>query len=398
VGLGTQWVALGLSEGHPKEEVRMDVDLLVNPKIMGTADLETVEIPTLSFEDVPSSSSSAPPPPKLVPSFEEAGPVKLDGIDNFNADAYSTPAPTRTVKMSDDALMKEKYEILRKFERLSKLGVPMRKRFTIDSPLEEMKMELEFIKREKSMDATIKQFSEWFVTGMSAMEWGSKNVGLMKAFGLQLDGLSEAAQMNVVDLEDDFEELYDLYGENMKMHPLVRIPLRTCMMIYMVHLTNQMTRKAPIPNIDDIMRQNPDIARQLAAAAMQNQTQQMRGSAAIPPPQPPSNPLGGLMSFMQQGMPPPPPPNLIPKVSDSKPIQIGVIPKKPAIKQSVPPPAPPKPAVEMKSPTVNIDDLLKDIKQQVLPPVGNGPPPPEKIKKPGNKAGSTGKNSVVIKL
>jgi hypothetical protein len=70
--------------------------------------------------------------------------------------------------------MKEKYEILRKFERMSKLGVPMRKRFTMDSPLEEMKMELEFIKREKAMDATIKQFSEWFVTGMSAMEWGQQ--------------------------------------------------------------------------------------------------------------------------------------------------------------------------------------------------------------------------------
>ena len=80
--------------------------------------------------------------------------------------------------------------------------------------------------------------------------------------------------MNVVDLEDDFEELYELYGENMKMHPMVRIPMRVCMMTYMVHLTNQMTRKAPIPNIDEIMRQNPDIARQLAGAAMQQQTQQ----------------------------------------------------------------------------------------------------------------------------
>ena len=253
-------------------------------------------------------------------------------------------------------------------------------------------MELEFIKREKSMDATIKQFSEWFVTGMSAMEWSSKNVALMKAFGLQLDGLSEAAQMNVVDLEDDFEELYDLYGENMKMHPLVRIPLRTCMMIYMVHLTNQMTRKAPIPNIDDIMRQNPDIARQLAAAAMQNQTQQMRNAAPQPPP---SNPLGGLMSFMQQSVPPAPPPNLIPKVSESKPIRIASIPepKKSAMKQPTPPPAAP---VEIKGPSTNIDDLLKSVKQSILPPPGNGPPPPEKIKK--NKPGSTGKNSVVIKL
>ena len=378
----------------------MEVDLLVNPNVMsGTATLETVDIPTLDFNDLPNPVAE-PPAPKLVPSFEETGPIKLDGFDNFNAEAY---APTKTVKMSEDAVLKEKYEILRKFERLSKLGVPMRKRFTIDSPLEEMKMELEFIKREKSMDATIKQFSEWFVTGMSALEWGSKNVSMLRAFGLQLDGLSESAQMNVVDLEDDFEELYDLYGENMKMHPLVRIPMRTCMMVYMVHLTNQMTRKAPIPNIDDIMRQNPDIARQLASAAMQQQTQQMRGSAQ--PAQPtsqasPNNPLSGLMSFMQGSIPPSPPPNAIPRApSESKPIQIG-IPKKSAMK-AAPPPAPapastPKP-VQMRPPP-SIDDLLKDIKATTIPPDGRGPPPPEKVKKGSGKAGSTGKNSVVIKL
>jgi len=377
----------------------MDADLLVNPKIAtGVANLETIDIPTLSFDDMPAPTAATPPAPKLVPSFDEAGPIKLDGLDNFNADAYSTPAPSKMVRMSDDAVMKEKYEILRKFERLSKLGVPMRKRFTIDSPLDEMKMELDFIKREKAMDNTIKQFSEWFVTGMSGMEWASKNVPLAKAFGLQLDGLSEAAQMNVVDLEDDFEELYELYGENMKMHPLVRIPLRVCMMVYMVHLTNQMTRKAPIPNIDEIMRQNPDIARSLAAAAMQNQTQQMRGSAAVPPPAPPSNPLSGLMSFMQQSVPPAPPPNLIPKVSESKPIQIGVR------KQAAPKPPPaqtPAPPQEMRGPSVNIDDLLKDIKAQVLPPSGPPPPPPEKVGKSAlksSKPGSTGKNSVVIKL
>jgi hypothetical protein len=363
----------------------MDVDLLVNPQIAGTATLETVELPTLDFTESVSEPNAPPPAPKLVPSFEDTGPVQMGGFDNFNAEAY---APVKSVRMSDEVVQKEKYELLRKFERLSKLGVPMRKRFTIDSPLDEMKMELEFIKREKAMDNTIKQFSEWFVTGMSGLEWGSKNVSLLKAFGLQLDGLSEAAQMNVVDLEDDFEELYDLYGENMKMHPLVRIPMRVCMMVYMVHLTNQMTRRAPLPNMDDIMRQNPDIARQLAAAAMQNQ---MRGSATIPPPpqQQQSNPLSGLMSFMQQGMPPPPPPSFIPKQpAENKSVNIGAT-KKPAIK--APAPAP----VEMRSP-VNIDDLLKDIKQSVLPPPGNGPPPTMKIKR-GNP-GSTGKNSVSIKL
>jgi len=364
----------------------MDVDLLINPQMGGIANLETVDIPTMTFDDAP----APPPEPKLVPNFEDTGPVRVNGFDNFNADSYA-PAPNKRV--SEEALIKEKYDLLRKFERLNKMGVPMRKRFTIDSPLEEMKLELEFIKKERAADATIKQFSEWFVTGMSAMEWSSKNVAIMRAFGLQLDGLSESAQMNVVDLEDDFEELYDMYGDNMKMHPLVRIPLRTCMMVYMVHLTNQMTRKAPIPNIDEIMRQNPDIARQLASAAMQNQTQQMRGSSAVPAPQPPppsSNPLGGLMSFMQQSMPPAPPPNLIPK-QPSEDKKINVV-RKTAMKPPAPAPAPAP--VEMRPPA-NIDDLLREIKSTVVTP-GPPPPAPEKMKK--NKPGSTGKNSVVIKL
>jgi hypothetical protein len=344
----------------------------------GMANIETIDLPTLNFEEFSGGSApAAPAAPNLVPSFENTGPEVVNGMRNFNAEPYSP----QVKRVSDDAMMKEKYEILRKFERLSKMGVPMRKRFTMESSIEEMKMELEFIKREKSMDATIKQFSEWFVTGMSGLEYGSKNIGMMKAFGLQLDGLSEAAQMNVADLEDDFEELYDLYGENLKMHPMVRIPLRTCMMIYMVHLTNQMARKAPIPNIDDIMRQNPDIARSLAAAAMQNQTQQMRAQPSAP--QQPSNPLSGLMSFMQQNVPPAPPPNMVPRPpQETKPVRIGVR-KTPAM----PPMPPQQPAPEMRAPP-SIDELLKDIKQTVAPA-------PKRV---NNKPGSTGKNSVVIKL
>jgi hypothetical protein len=362
----------------------METDLLVNPSMVsgGMANIETIDLPTLNFEEFGggSSASSAPAAPNLVPSFENVGPEVVGGMRNFNAEPYSP----QVKRVSDDAMMKEKYEILRKFERLSKMGVPMRKRFTMESSIEEMKMELEFIKREKSMDATIKQFSEWFVTGMSGLEYGSKNIQMMKAFGLQLDGLSEAAQMNVADLEDDFEELYDLYGENLKMHPMVRIPLRTCMMIYMVHLTNQMARKAPIPNIDDIMRQNPDIARSLAAAAMQNQTQQMRAQPSQPQQQQ-ANPLAGLMSFMQQSQPPPPPPNMVPRPpQETKPVRIGVR-KTP---QVAPPPQPVvNAAPEMRAPP-SIEELLKDIKQ-------NAPSAPKKV---NNKAGSTGKNSVVIRL
>jgi hypothetical protein len=269
----------------------------------------------------------------------------------------------------------------------------MRKRFTLDSPIDEMKMELEFIRREKAMDQTIKQFCDWYITGMSALEWSSKNVQIMQAFGLNLNGLSESAQMNVGDMEEDFEELYDLYGDKLKMHPLVRIPIRTCMMVYMVHLTNQMAQKAPIPNIDQILKTNPDIARQLATAAMQQQSQSMRGSAQVPvavAPPPPSNPLAGLSNFMSSMMPPPPPQqtNVRPP-----PTSIKSAIKLPKPQAPAPAPAPP-PAREMKMPQVNIDDLLKSVNAGILPP----PQETRKINTTPKKGGSTGKNSVSIKL
>lgn len=203
------------------------IDLLINGAgdagDSGLPNLESIDLPTVNFDEAPA--------PKIVPSVESVGPTQTwEGLQNLNAEPF-LPSGGGGRRMNEELVMKEKYEILRKFERLSRLGVPMRKKFTMDSPLEEMKMELEFIKKEKSMDQTIQQFSEWFVTGMGGMEWASKNVPLVQAFGLKLDGLSEAAQMKVGDMEEDFEELYELYGDKIKMHPLVRIPIRTCMMI-----------------------------------------------------------------------------------------------------------------------------------------------------------------------
>jgi len=355
----------------------LGADFLTNPKMMDSLD---IKIPDLGAVELPELTFDAP---KLVPSLDSVGPIQTsEGLQNLNAEPFMPP-PRR---QSEEHVLKEKYEMLRKFERLSKLGVPLRKRFTLDSPLDEMKMELEFIKREKDMDATIKQFCDWFVTGMSALEWSSKEVPIVKAFGLNLNGLSESAQMGVGDMEDDFEELYDLYGDKMKVHPLVRIPIRTCMMIYMVHLTNQMAQKSPVPNMDQILRSNPDIARQLATAAMQQQTQSrsapQQAVPVMPPPTSNSNPLAGLANFMSGMIPPPPPPQQTrpqPPPSIKGPVRLPKPQTPPAAKVMAPPP--------------NIDDLLKSV--GVPEQTKKVTMPPSAMKKSG---GSTGKNSVTIKL
>ena len=362
----------------------LGVELLTNPQITGSTSMPEIQMSRLDTIELPSFDEA--PPPRLVPSFAEVGQMRTnEGLENLNAEPFIQATSASSRRMNEESLMKEKYEMLRKFERLQKLGVPMRKRFTLDSQLEEMKMELDFMRREKAADQTIKQFCDWYITAMSAMEWGSTNIGVMKAFGLNLSGLSESAQMNVGDMEEDFEELYDLYGDKLKMHPLVRIPIRTCMMVYMVHLTNQMARKAPIPNIDEVLRTNPDIARQLATAAMQQQTQSMKAApTSVGPSQPSSNPLAGLASFMSGMVPPPPQETNVRKPPAA--IKTAIrMPKAPqfAPQTSAPPPPPPVQQREMTIPT-NIDDLLKSVN------VGSS----SKQK----KGGSTGKNSVTIKL
>ena len=342
--------------------------MLTNPNVTnpsagsGVVNLDTFELPNFS-EDAP-KFASAP---------ETAGPEKTwSGVENMNTDSFSS----RGHRMADEHSQKKKYEMLRKFDRLAKMGVPLRKRFTMDSTVEEMEMELDFIRKEKDMDRTVQQFSEWFVTSMGGVEWASKNVTLVKAFGLQLEGLSEAAQMKVGDMEEDFEELYEMYGDKLKMHPLVRIPIRTCMMVYMVHLTNQMVQKSPIPNIDQILKTNPEIARQLATAAMQSQTNSRAPQPA--PMAPPSNPLSGLSDFMNSMVPPQP--QQRPQTIKS-PVKIAKPNPQPQVAQV--------PTREMKAPTIpnDISALLTSVGVEK-----------KTVSTVPKKGGSTGKNSVSIRL
>ena len=105
---------------------------------------------------------------------------------------------------------------------------------------------------------------------------------------------------------------------------------------------------------------------------------------------PSSNPLAGLSNFIS-GMIPPPPQQT--NVRPPPPKQMGFKPAKPnpqppvaAVKLSA------SPAKDMRGP-VNIDDLLKSVNAGVE--TKSVKMPPSALKKPG---GSTGKNSVTIKL
>jgi len=84
--------------------------------------------------------------------------------------------------------------------------------------------------------------------------------------GLHLDGWSEQVNENIEDYDEIFEELYDKYKDKSKVAPEVRLILSLGLSAGMCHVTNTMF-KSRMPGMDDILRNNPNLAREFAQAA-----------------------------------------------------------------------------------------------------------------------------------
>ena len=86
-------------------------------------------------------------------------------------------------------------------------------------------------------------------------------------FDIKLDGWSESVNENINDFDEVFEELAEKYGGKSEMAPELKLLMMLGGSAFMFHLTNTMF-KSSIPGMDDIMKQNPDLMKQFAQAAV----------------------------------------------------------------------------------------------------------------------------------
>ena len=84
---------------------------------------------------------------------------------------------------------------------------------------------------------------------------------------IKLDGWSESVHEGITDYDDIFEELHEKYKSKSKMAPELRLMLSLGGSAFMFHLTNTMF-KSSLPGMEDVMRQNPDLMKQFAAATV----------------------------------------------------------------------------------------------------------------------------------
>jgi len=120
---------------------------------------------------------------------------------------------------------------------------------------------------------------------------------------------------NVDDYDGVFEELYVKYRSKVSVAPEVKLIMMLGGSAMMFHLTNSMF-KSVMPNMNDVMKQNPDLVKNMMAA-VQNTTRSPGGPATEAPVggtnngqyemQGPGLDISSLMGGIM--MPPPPPMN-----------------------------------------------------------------------------------------
>ena len=168
-------------------------------------------------------------------------------------------------RMSPTEIKNEKIDYIYKFKKLSEQGIRTTMNYNMNSPLDEMRNEYLKLKKQREVDNSIKfqrKMLMAFVTGVEFMN------NKFDPFSVKLDGWSESVNEDIYDYDEIFEELYAKYGGgDSEIAPELRLLFALGGSAFMFHLQNTMF-KSSLPGMDDILKQNPELMKQFASAAV----------------------------------------------------------------------------------------------------------------------------------
>jgi hypothetical protein len=230
------------------------------------AEVSIGEINTLEPISLNMSSSFTPAPVAIE--FKKA---EDDRAPAFFSNSQTATGPGISLasaappRMDPEQEKKEKIDHLNKLQRLEQKGFSVSKRFTMDNTLDEMKQEYLRLVDSRNLEASLRFQRQALMSVVTGVQYLN---GRFDPFDLKLDGWSESVHENVEDFDEIFEELYDKYKERGKMPPEARLVMALAGSGFMCHVSNTFLRSR-MPSMDDILKQNPDLARQFATAAAQ---------------------------------------------------------------------------------------------------------------------------------
>jgi len=184
------------------------------------------------------------------------------GSGSDSAAAAPAIAATPAVYLTPEQEAGKKSEGLTILERMDRKGISGTK-MSMSNTLDEINSEVARRKDSKGLEASLRFQRSMLTTVTSGMEFLNSRYDPL---GLHLDGWSEQVNENIEDYDEIFEELYDKYKDKSKVAPEVRLILSLGLSAGMCHVTNTMF-KSRMPGMDDILRNNPNLAREFAQAA-----------------------------------------------------------------------------------------------------------------------------------
>jgi len=199
---------------------------------------------------------------------------------NNNFDPFKKDDPEPKIEESPlprrktiEEIQKDKQELLFKLARLEGRGIILSKTFTMQSSYDEMKEEYERLKRNREIDNSIKFQRKMLMAFSTGVEFLNNK---FDPFDVKLDGWSESVHENINDYDEVFEELHEKYKEKAQMAPELKLLMMVGGSAFMFHLTNTMF-KSSLPGMGDIMKQNPELMKQFASAAVNTMGKQNPG-------------------------------------------------------------------------------------------------------------------------
>ena len=231
--------------------------------------IDTMEPITLNLGGGTGLGSSSAPIEIQFSKAEEEKSTPFGGSLFSNMQSSTGPgfglAAAAAPRMDPEKEKKEKSEVLNKLQRLEQKGFPVSKRYTMDNTLDEMNQEYARLVDARSLEASLRFQRQALMSVVTGMEWANTR---FDPFDIKLDGWSEAVHENVEDFDEIFEELYDKYKERGKMPPEARLVMALAGSGFMCHVSNTFLKsRMSSVSADDILKSNPDLAKQFAAAA-----------------------------------------------------------------------------------------------------------------------------------
>ena len=217
-----------------------------------------------------------------------------DGYKKFNdIPVNPTLDVPRDAPMSRDDMLREKHTYIKKLEYLEKKHrVELSKKYTLESNLNEMKAEYETIVADLEKQNSVQFQTKMLMAFVTGIEYLNKK---FDPFDVDLDGWGEGLNENVSEYDEVFAELHEKYKSKAKMAPELKLLFMLGGSAVMTHMTNTVF-KSSMPGMDDIMRQNPELAHQLTQAAAKSMTEKSPGFGGF---------MGDLMGSNSKFAPPP---------------------------------------------------------------------------------------------